>query len=105
MGNNINRERDEELLPILYVGYSITGRMLGEDKLRKVFKRYGKFKYVKCHKSDRHTGLRSYALVEYEDLNSAKYARKKMYINDKSGGRRKRIGDWKLEICLLLKGK
>jgi len=68
MGDNIHHESDKELLPILYVGYSITGRMPSEIKLKKRFLKYGKVLYVKCFKSDRNTGLRSYALIEYEKL-------------------------------------
>ena len=68
MGDHINYEKDEELLPILYVGYSITGRMPSEIKLKKRFQKYGKVKYVKGFKTDRNTGFRSYALIEYDHL-------------------------------------
>jgi len=35
----------------------------------------------------------------------AKRARRKMYLNDKYGDRRKRIGDSKLEISILIRKK
>jgi len=68
VGDHINHEVDDELLPILYVGYSITGRMPGVRYLRRKFGKYGKIKFVKCHRSARNTGLRSFAFVKFEKL-------------------------------------
>ena len=92
-------------MPILYVGYSITGRMPDEEYLKRIFQKYGKVIFVKCCRSDRTQGLRSYAFVEFDILESAKYARKKMFINDHYGDRRRKIGDAKLEISILVKKK
>lgn len=89
----------------MYVGYSITGRMPEEEYLKKVFSKYGTVIFVKCCRSDRTQGLRSYAFVEYDSLESAKYARSKMFLHDKYGDRRRKIGDAKLEISVLVKKK
>ena len=53
MGDNIHHESDKELLPILYVGYSITGRMPDEEYIKQVFSKYGKVLFVKCCRADR----------------------------------------------------
>jgi hypothetical protein len=60
--------KDETLLPILYVGYSITGRMPEEEYLERVFSKYGKVIFIKCIRADRNKGRRSYAFVEYDSL-------------------------------------
>ena len=77
--------------------------MPDESYLRETFSKYGKVILVKCSRHDRRSGLRSFAFIEYKDLEDAKHARKKMFLNDGHGDRRRRIGDSKLEISVLVK--
>ena len=56
--------------------------MPDENFLKERFSKYGNVIFVKCSRHDRRSGLRSFAFVEYDNLQSAKYARKKMFILD-----------------------
>lgn len=47
--------------------------------------------------------LKSYYLVEMENVEMAIKARKYFYIDDKDGNRRQRIGDKKAEVNVLVK--
>jgi len=42
--------------------------MPDEEYLKKIFSKYGTVIFVKCCRSDRTQGLRSYAFVEYDSL-------------------------------------
>ena len=47
--------------------------------------------------------LKSYFLVEFENIEQAKKARKIFYIEDKGGERREKLGDPRAEVNILLK--
>lgn len=59
--------KDEDLLPVLYIGYNTGVKIPPENILRDAF-RPNEIKNVLIKQAQQNSGLRSYALVEFMDL-------------------------------------
>lgn len=78
--------------------------MPSKKRILKKFGKIGKIVNLLMRPSaDINEVLKSYFLVEYENIEIAKKARKHFYIEDKGGERRNKLGDPKAEVNILLK--
>lgn len=87
---------DDEHFKNLFLGYPPNATVPPEPKLREVFSRYGKVKRISIRQAT-HTS-RPYAFVDFERGDQASEARKKLYIEDLEGSRRRELGDPAVEI-------
>ncbi|OMJ78423.1 hypothetical protein SteCoe_21798 [Stentor coeruleus] len=87
---------DDDNFKNLFLGYSHSAVVPPEAKLREVFSRYGRVKRISIRQATSTT--RPYAFVDFEKGEQASEARKKLYIEDNDGTRRKELGDPALEI-------
>lgn len=60
--------KDEDLLPVVYIGYNTGVKIPYEGILREVFKQYVDVKNVLIKQAPSNSGLRSFALVEFMDV-------------------------------------
>ena len=87
---------DDENFKNLFLGYSHSAVVPSEAKLREVFSRYGRVKRISIRQATSTT--RPYAFVDFEKGEQASESRKKLYIEDTDGHRRRELGDPALEI-------
>ena len=87
---------DDDNFKNLFLGYSHSAVVPSEAKLREVFSRYGRVKRISIRQATSIT--RPYAFVDFERGEQASESRKKLYIEDYDGQRRRELGDPALEI-------
>ena len=87
---------DDDNFKNLFLGYSHSAVVPPEAKLREVFSRYGRVKRISIRQATSTT--RPYAFVDFEKGEQASESRKRLYIEDYDGQRRKELGDPGLEI-------
>ena len=87
---------DDDNFKNLFLGYSHSAVVPPEAKLREVFSRYGRVKRISIRQATSTT--RPYAFVDFEKGEQASESRKRLYIEDYDGQRRKELGDPALEI-------
>ena len=87
---------DDENFKNLFLGYSHSAVVPPEAKLREIFSRYGRVKRISIRQATSTT--RPYAFVDFEKGEQASESRKKLYIEDYDGYRRRELGDPALEI-------
>lgn len=79
-------------------------KLPSKKRILKKFSKVGKIMNLLIRPSaDINEVLKSYFLVEYSSIESAKKARKHFYIEDKTGERREKLGDPRAEVNVLLK--
>lgn len=87
---------DDDNFKNLFLGYSHSAVVPAEAKLREVFSRYGRVKRISIRQATSTT--RPYAFVDFERGEQASESRKKLYIEDYDGQKRRELGDPALEI-------
>lgn len=87
---------DDDNFKNLFLGYSHSAVVPPEAKLREVFSRYGRVKRISIRQATSTT--RPYAFVDFEKGEQASESRKRLYIEDYDGTKRKELGDPSLEI-------
>ena len=87
---------DDDNFKNLFLGYSHSAVVPPEAKLREVFSRYGRVKRISIRQATSTT--RPYAFVDFEKGEQASESRKRLYIEDYDGSKRKELGDPALEI-------
>ena len=87
---------DDDNFKNLFLGYSHSAVVPPEAKLREIFSIYGRVKRISIRQATYTT--RPYAFVDFEKGEQASESRKRLYIEDYDGQRRKELGDPALEI-------
>jgi len=105
IGDSYDCEKDEELTPTLYIGFSTGCNIAPEPVIRECLSEYGDVIFVSIKQSSIDNSARSYLLAEMATLEQAKNVRRKMFIMDKRREKRIRLGDKNAEISILIRGK
>lgn len=87
---------DDDLFKNLFLGYPSGSIIPSESKLREVFSRYGTVKRISIRQGT--PSSRPFAFVDFEKGEQASEARKKLYIEDTDGSKRRELGDPAVEI-------
>jgi len=87
---------DDDLFKNLFLGYPSGSIIPSESKLREVFSRYGNVRRISIRQGTQSS--RPFAFVDFEKGEQASEARKKLYIEDSDGTKRRELGDPAVEI-------
>lgn len=64
VGDAVDYERDDELMPIIYLGFPTGANIANGTIIRDMFSRYGEVKNIHINQMPKQNSAKSYALIE-----------------------------------------